>query len=99
MKTIVLLLFISTFFLAGCEKVKVEHTGTITGTDARMCVCCGGYFIDIAGTDYRFEKSGLPGNFTFTDQELPLTVELDWELKDGGCAGFNWISISKIRRN
>jgi len=63
-----------------------------------MCACCGGYFIEIEGTKYRFEKSELPDGFTFEDNELPLTVELNWKIKTEVCTGFNWIKISKIRK-
>jgi hypothetical protein len=91
-----LLLLILLFW--GCEKTKFESTGTITGADMAMCACCGGYFIDIEGTRYRFEKSEIPNKFTFDEEELPLRVELNFDLKTGGCSGFNWIKISKIRK-
>jgi hypothetical protein len=94
-KLLTTLLFVSLF--VGCEKAKYENTGTITGADLRKCMCCGGYFVDINDTQYQFEKSELPDNFTFEDSQLPLVVELNWELKTDGCSGFNRISISKIR--
>lgn len=97
MKAKLFLLLISALFVISCEKAKYENTGTITGADLTLCACCGGYFIDIEGTQYRFEKTALPSNFTFDDNKLPLTVELDWELVTGGCATFNRITISKIR--
>jgi len=98
MKAMVCLLMISALLVFSCEKEKYESIGTITGQDIRMCPCCGGYFIDIEGTQYHFEKSELPGNFTFDDDQFPLNVELDWKLKTGGCSGYNWIEISKIRK-
>lgn len=98
MKITAFLLFFTTLLIFSCEKDKYESTGTITGVDLAMCACCGGYFIDIEGTQYRFEKTELPSNFTFGDNQLPLLVELDWELKTDGCSGFNRISILKIRR-
>lgn len=63
-----------------------------------MCACCGGYFIDIKDIKYRFEKSELPAGFTFNDEQIPLRVKLDWELKNDVCTGFNWIKVSKIRK-
>jgi len=81
-----------------CEKIKFENTAVITGADMAMCACCGGYFIDIEGISYRFEKSELPADFTFNDTELPLKVELNWNLKQNQCTSFNYISISKIIR-
>ena len=62
-----------------------------------MCACCGGYFIEMSGTTYRFEKTELPDNFIFTDDQLPLKVELDWSLKTDICTGVNWLKIAKIR--
>lgn len=96
-KLVLLLLILATIFLR-CEKIKSENSAIITGADMTMCACCGGYFIDIEGVQYRFEKSGLPANFTFKDTELPLKVELNWELKSEICKGSNWIKISDIRR-
>lgn len=80
-----------------CEKDKYKDTGTITGQDLTLCACCGGYFIEINGTQYRLNKNDLPGNFTFIDTQLPLHVELDWTLKTNMCEGFNWIEISRIK--
>src|SRR5665648_658758 len=98
MKTIVFLLLISTLLIFSCEKEKFQSTGTITGPDMRMCPCCGGYFIDIDGNQYNFDKTALPDNFTFADNQLPLDVELNWKLKTDGCLDYNWIEISKIRK-
>lgn len=97
MKTTIFLLFFSTLLIFSCEKDKYESSGTITRADMAMCACCGGYFIDINGKQYRFDKSELPSNFTFTDDQLPLHVELDWELNTEACTGFEWIKISKIK--
>ena len=67
--------------------------------DYRMCPspACGGYFIQIDSTQYRFDKNSLPGNFIFDDNKLPLKVKLDWELDTGIYKGYNWINISKIK--
>jgi hypothetical protein len=94
---LLLLMFFATSVIS-CEKIKYENTGTITGADMAMCACCGGYFIDIDGNKYRFEKSELPSDFTFDDSQLPLPVELNWELKTGVCTGFIWIKISDIKK-
>lgn len=90
-------MLIFTTIIMSCEKTKYENTGTITGADMALCACCGGYFIEIEGARYRFEKSELP-NFTFDDKQLPMKVELNWELKKEACTGYNWIKISDIRK-
>jgi len=97
MRTRIFILLISTLLVFSCEKTKYEAIGTITGADMAMCACCGGYFITIDGTQYRFEKTELPDNFIFNDNELPLKVELNWKLNNELCSGLNWIAISKIR--
>jgi len=98
MKNRFFLLLVSVLLILSCEKTKYENSGTITGADPGMCMCCGGYFIDIDGTQYRFEKSALPAGFSFDDKQLPLQVELNWDLKESTCSGFNWIKVSKIRK-
>lgn len=97
MKATFYVLLLCITILLGCEKEKFASTGIITGQDFALCACCGGYFIDIEDVSYRFEKSVLPSDFTFTDSQLPLTVELDWKLRNTACSDFNWIAISKIR--
>ena len=81
------------------NEATYESTGTISGQDIRMCPCCGGYFITIGDTQYHFEKSELPANFTFSDDQLPLQVQLDWELKTASCSDFKWIKISRIKKD
>ncbi len=97
MKTRFIILIFSALLVLSCEKDTYQSTGTITGPDMRMCVCCGGYFLDMDGTQYLFEKSELPAGFAFNDDELPLKIELNWKLNTGGCLSFNRIIISKIR--
>jgi len=99
MKTRFFLLLFSLTLVWGCEKEKYESTGTITGADLAMCACCGGYFVEIGATKYRFEKSELPSNFKFDDERLPLQVDMDWKLKTETCTGFSWIKILKIREH
>jgi len=98
MKTSLLILILSSLIVLSCDKVnKYESTGTITGADMAMCAFCGGYFIEMSRTTYRFEKTELPDYFIFADEQLPLKVELDWSLKTEICTGLNWIKISKIK--
>jgi len=95
MKTSILI--VSALLLLSCEKENYQDTGIITGPDISLCACCGGYFIEIDGETYRFEKTELPGYFTFDDKQLPVKVELNWQLKNSSCKLLNWIAISKIR--
>jgi hypothetical protein len=99
MKTRAILLFFFVALILGCEKSKYESAGTIMGADMTMCACCGGYFIEINGATYHFNKTELPSDFTFTDEQLPLKVDLDWKNNSAVCSGsgINWIKISKIK--
>lgn len=98
MRTKIIFLLFFSLLLLSCEKTRYENTGTITGPDMAMCACCGGYFMVIDGTKYRFDKSELPAGFTFNDEQLPLRVKLSFEAKTVSCTGLNWIKISKIRK-
>jgi len=97
-KTLSFLIVVFALIVAGCEKnEKYDSAGIIIAADMTECACCGGYFIKIDEIQYRFEKNELPSGYAFSDEQLPLNVELNWKLKTGSCAGFQWISISKIR--
>jgi len=100
LKTRAVILLISALLIVSCEKTKYKSTGTITEPDYRKCMCCGGYFIEIDGNQYNFNKSTLPENFTFDDTQLPLCVELNFEPKADDCSnsGVNWITVLKIRK-
>ncbi len=85
-------------FLNSCsnsnEDNLFESNGIITGLDLRLCVCgCGGYFIEIDSTTYRFNEEFLPeNNLDLSVENLPLKVKLNWELEDCGL-----ITISSIQ--
>lgn len=103
MRIKVCLLLLCSLLIFSCEKLNNEtiyqSTGTITGKDIRRCPfpMCGGYIIQIDSNQYRFGKTELPGNFTYDDNQLPLKVELDWELDTGIYVGSDWIKVLKIR--
>jgi hypothetical protein len=99
MKTLLFsLVILFSLTLTGCEKVWIGDPGIITGMDSRRCPspCCGGYFIEISGKVYQFEKSELPKGFTFRDNELPLRVELKWKSVPVDCTEARRISIQRI---
>ncbi len=80
-KTLAITFLFCTLFVAGCEKnEKYDLSGTITAEDMALCACCDGYFIKINKELYRFEKTELPLGFTFSNEQLPINVELKWKL-------------------
>lgn len=97
-KAVSLFVILLALQLGSCEKHdNYADTGNIIGPDLAMCICCGGYFIEINSVLYRFEKSELPAGFTFSDDQLPLHVQLNWQRKAMDCPGRNGIIISKIK--
>jgi hypothetical protein len=91
---IVILMLIG--FLSSCsndDSQLIQSTGLISGLDLKLCICgCGGYFIEIGNDTYRFNEEFLPENdLDLSIENLPLEVELTWELADCGL-----ITISAI---
>ena len=94
------MLFLLVAFLSFCEtEHNDEGFGVITGPDLRMCVCCGGWFIEIGENTYRFEESELPANLNFdlSEEEPPFKVKLTWQKRMEGCMG-DEILITYIRK-
>jgi hypothetical protein len=97
MKHAILLIFFFITLALGCTKESTYRSkGEITGADARMCVCCGGWFIKIDSTTYL--ASTLPSDFKydFTNAVYPIPVKLNWETKQNACTGFNLITVTSI---
>jgi hypothetical protein len=61
--------------------------GTITGIDFRECSCCGGYFIDINDSTYRFFTIPPGSNVSLENPVFPIYVKLDWAKSDSLCLG------------
>lgn len=94
MKTLIglLVLWGLIFWSSGCCKDH-DHPqddcmeeALILGADARECVCCGGWFIEIGQDTLR---GYLPAEFveTFNLNDLPLPVVLEWERSESPCLG------------
>jgi len=97
MKKVVLILIL--IFSISCSQNDNENIyksdGLITGIDWTLCVCCGGYFIEIEDEIYRFNEEFLPeNNLNLEPENLPLKVKLNWELSTSGC---EFISITAIQ--
>jgi len=93
-KLIVITLILS--LLTGCRKEdKYMDTGTITGTDPRDCMCCGGWFIEIKDTMRRFDQLPADCVIDFNTITYPLKVKLHWKKRDPLCIG-DEIIVSKM---
>ncbi len=71
--------------------------GTITGEDYRDCACCGGWFIDITDSTFRFYQLPDGSNIDLTNETFPVEVRLDWHHDDNACIG-DEIIVDKIRK-
>jgi hypothetical protein len=74
-----------------------QSKGVITGQDFTMCACCGGWFITIDGENYRFDTLPADSGIILEKETMPLAVELDWQIKPGGCPA-NRIIIQRIKK-
>ena len=77
---------------------SLKSSGVITGYDLRECMCCGGYFIEIDSTKYRFDQ--LPDSTDFTipnNPEFPINVSLDWHPDSSACLG-DEIIVTAIKK-
>jgi hypothetical protein len=99
MKGKLIFCFLLLILLGSCsDNVPLFSNGLVTGPDYRYCACCGGYFIEIDKTTYRFFNEELPEgsiNFDLIDANFPIKVRVRWELKKDGCLG-DEISIIEI---
>jgi len=100
---------ISIFIFIGCQDNNTDilpdngHTdngfqykGIITGIDARLCPCCGGYVIKIDSTTYDFDSLPPNANFTLENATFPIYVNLDWHPDTTHCG--NYIDITRIEK-
>jgi len=87
--------------LPGCtrEQSDYQSEGTITGYDYRMCMCCGGWFVEIDDSTWRFDQ--VPEGFTINLDSItfPFPIYLDWEKKDPSCLGDEIVVKRMIARN
>ena len=66
---------------------EFQDQGIITGTDNRFCACCGGWFIDIQDTTYRFMTLPEENDINLEEGNFPILVNLDWEEAPDQCLG------------
>lgn len=104
MKTLILFFILSVFLLFSCSKDSstgndnlYKSDGMITGFDYRKCMCCGGWYIVIQDSTYRFQKIPENSNLDFDKDTLPLAVELDWKKSTDLCIG-DEIIVERIRK-
>jgi hypothetical protein len=88
------IILVMTFSHKGKNDYKSE--GKITGADNGMCICCGGWDIQINKVTYQFDSLPPNTSINLRRDAFPIFVKLDWQLNNTGCR--NRISILRISR-
>jgi hypothetical protein len=78
------------------DKNDYKSEGKIMGADRGMCICCGGWDIQINKVNYQFDSLPPNTNIDLQGSKFPIFVKLDWKLNNTGCK--NRISILRISR-
>lgn len=88
MRYLLITCFLAGTMLSGCTKDSHGlQEGVITGPDLRECACCGGWYIRIGGSEYRFYQVPDESNLDLTHETFPLRVELRWTKDPQACTG------------
>ena len=86
---LLIVVFVSCFFFISCDKKDPDpffsDQGTITGRDYGLCVCCGGWFIEINNEPYRFIQVPEESNIDLVYSEFPIEVHLTWFPIESDC--------------
>lgn len=85
-----------TFFSCSMQEDEYRSNGVITGIDTSECPCCGGYFIEINKTTYRFFTVPQNSELDLTNREFPVYVKLDWNPDPNACLG-DEIIVTRIK--
>ena len=74
------------FMLVSCLKDNdFGQSGVITGFDYRKCYCCGGWFININDSTYRFFELPDQNNIDLENASFPVEVILTWKTDPNAC--------------
>ncbi|MCX6233694.1 MAG: hypothetical protein NT175_03075 [Bacteroidetes bacterium] len=88
MKKLIIICCILLLTLIACKKDNhLMYEGKITGFDASKCMCCGGWFIEINNTTFRFYNLPENSNLDLWNEPLPIYVEVVWKKDEKGCLG------------
>ena len=74
-----------------------ELNGKITGQDLRKCMCCGGYYIEISDSTYRFDSIPASCGINHLTDTFPIYVYVVFHKKNPQCLG-DEIIIDRMRK-
>jgi len=83
--------------LLSCDKEVVKSSAQITGPDYRKCSCCGGWFIEIDNSTYRFYELPKTNSIDLENETFPLEVTVKWKKQENACMS-DLIDIEKITK-
>ncbi len=98
MRTIRIISLLFIMFACTREDNDYKSVGTITGIDARMCICCGGWIINIDDVIYLIDTIPENSGLNLSVETFPVKVKLDWQLVNSGCNSFNRIKVQRIKK-
>jgi hypothetical protein len=87
LKKICVALVLLLFVLSCSTSDDYESNGVITGFDNRECSCCGGYFIEIQDSTFRFYNLPNGSKLNLDNPIFPIYVKLDWQKDPDACLG------------
>ena len=74
--------------LVACKRDNnLLSEGIITRSDFRKCMCCGGWYIEIDHSTFRFYDLPENNNLDLQHETFPIYVEVSWEKDKNGCLG------------
>lgn len=79
------------------QEHEFKSEGIITGIDDRECSCCGGYFVEIEDSTYRFDAVPPGSKLDLENPNFPIAVKLDWLEDPNACLG-DEIIVERIER-
>ena len=86
------------FVACSSAQESLKSSGIISGYDDRDCACCGGFFVEIDSSTYRFYDLPKDSGINLNDPEFPVNVKLDWVPDSSACMG-DEIIVTRIERN
>ncbi|QQS37905.1 MAG: hypothetical protein IPM56_08195 [Ignavibacteriales bacterium] len=69
------------------EDSKQTSEAVITAVDTRECSCCGGFFIVIDNSTYRFYSAPAGSNVDLSNPVFPINVLVEWRKSANQCLG------------
>ncbi len=93
-----LLCCITTLFFLACKKEEIGYTNAvITGPDFSMCPCCGGWFVNVNDSTYRFYELPAESNLDLNTETFPLEVKMVYIKTNNACME-DLITVKKIKK-